>query len=68
MKQQYEYTLHRPGIVDFTHRGEPIGETPTREFFFAESASEARTIAAAKYKESGLGRAGHFNVSLAGAD
>lgn len=65
MKQQYEYVLNLPGITGFDRRNEPIGQAPESEFFFAESASEARTIAAAKYKESGLGRTAHYNVSLA---
>lgn len=64
MKQEYEYQLNIPSITGFDRRNEPIGVEPERQFFFAESASEALTIAAAKYKESGLGRQGHFNVSL----
>lgn len=64
MQQEYEYILHRPGITGFDRRNEPIGAAPEGMYFFAESASEALTIATAKYKESGLGRQGHFNVSL----
>lgn len=66
MRQEYEYQLNIPGIAGFTNRNEPIGVAPIRDYFFAESASEALTIATAKYKESGLGRQGHFNVSLIG--
>lgn len=64
MKTQYEYSLYRPGIVGFDRKNEPIGNDPEREFFFANSASEARTIAAAKYKETGLGRTAHYNISI----
>ena len=62
---QYEYTLHRPGIVGFDRRNEPIGETPLTELFQANSHTEAYKIGLKMYEETGLGRQGHFNVSVA---
>jgi len=61
---KYEYTLHRPGIVGFDRKGEPIGETPLTEYFEARSHAEAATMALKMYEQTDLGRTAHYNVSV----
>lgn len=63
--QEYEFQINLPGIAGFDRKGEPIANAPTIEKFQAHSGAEARTIAAAKFKASGLGITASYNVSIA---
>jgi hypothetical protein len=60
----YEFALFRPG-VEFNRKGEPLAIESEIVTFQAKSSTEARTIAAAMYRETGLGVMGHYNVSRA---
>lgn len=62
---KYELQIHKPGIAGFNRRNEPEAFPPEVIEFDAASNTEALNMARKAYTETGLGFAGHFNVSKA---